>query len=145
MPCFGVLSELDIALAFLAIERDTAQYRKERIDELLNKIGQAQAIKDTEKKSEPMQNSGAIELTFTTLKFENQKGNQLGDFEVAYKQNNLPEKWQSAYNILRVNNSTIKDRYYGEGYEYRYWLYSEGRIYRQKLKKTGEKPSVNST
>ncbi len=74
------------------------------------------------------------ELTFTTLKFEAQQGTRLGDFEVAYKQNNLPDKWQSAYNILRVNNSTIKDRYHGDTYQYSYWLYGEDKIYRQKLK-----------
>lgn len=74
------------------------------------------------------------ELTFTTLKFEVQQGAKLGDFEVAYKQNNLPDKWQSAYNILRNNNSTIKDRYHGDTYQYSYWLYSEDKIYRQKLK-----------
>lgn len=74
------------------------------------------------------------ELTFTTLKFEAQQGTKLGDFEVACKQNNLPDKWQSAYNILRVNNSTIKDRYYSETYQFSYWLYDEDKIYRQKLK-----------
>lgn len=74
------------------------------------------------------------ELTFTTLKFEAQQGTKLGDFEVAYKQNNFPDKWQSAYNILRNNNSTIKDRYHGDTYQYSYWLYGEDKIYRQKLK-----------
>lgn len=74
------------------------------------------------------------ELTFTTLKFEAQQGTKLGDFEVAYKQNNLSDKWQSAYNVLRNNNSTIKDRYHGDTYQYSYWLYGEDKIYRQKLK-----------
>lgn len=74
------------------------------------------------------------ELTFTTLKFEAQQGTKLGDFDVAYKQNNLPDKWQSAYNILRINNSTIKDRYHSDIYQYSYWLYGEDKIYRQKLK-----------
>jgi len=74
------------------------------------------------------------ELTFTTLKFEAQQGTKLGDFEVAYKQTNLSDKWQSAYNILRNSNATIKDRYHGESYQYSYWLYGEEKIYRQKLK-----------
>jgi hypothetical protein len=74
------------------------------------------------------------EITFSTLKFEVQQGARLGEFEIAYKQNNLPDKWQSAYNILRINNSTIKDRYHGETYQYSYWLYGEDKIYRQKLK-----------
>jgi hypothetical protein len=74
------------------------------------------------------------EVTFTTLKFEAQQGAKLGSFEVAYKQNNLQDKWQSAYNILRNSNATIKDRYHGESYQYSYWLYAEDKIYRQKLK-----------
>lgn len=74
------------------------------------------------------------ELTFTTLKFEAQQGTKLGDFEVAYKQNNPPDKWQSAQKILRINNATIKDRYYSDTYQYSYWLYGEDKIYRQKLK-----------
>ena len=74
------------------------------------------------------------ELNFTTLRFEAQQGSKLGDFEVAYKQNNLPDKWSSAYNILRNSNATIKDRYHGEAYQYSYWLYGEEKIYRQKIK-----------
>jgi hypothetical protein len=78
--------------------------------------------------------SVAKELTFSTLKFELLQGAKLGDYEVAYKQNNLADKWQNAYNILRINNSTIKDRYHYDTYQYSYWLYSEDKIYRQKLK-----------
>ena len=78
--------------------------------------------------------SAAKELTFSTLKFELLQGAKLGDYEVAYKQNNLADKWQSAYNILRINNSTIKDRYHDDTYQYSYWLYGEDKIYRQKLK-----------
>jgi hypothetical protein len=78
--------------------------------------------------------AAVVEVTFTTLRFEAQQGSKLGDFEVAHKQNNLPDKWQSAYNILRNSNSTIKDRYHGDTYQYSYWLYGEDKIYRQKLK-----------
>lgn len=74
------------------------------------------------------------ELTFVSLKFEAQLGSKLGEYEVAYKQNNLPDKWQSAYDILRNSKATIKDRYHGEGYQFSYWVYGEGKIYRQKLK-----------
>ena len=78
--------------------------------------------------------AAVLELNFTFLKFEAQQGAKLGEYEIAHKQNNLPEKWQSAYSILRNSNATIKDRYYGEGYQYSYWLYGEDKIYRQKLK-----------
>lgn len=77
--------------------------------------------------------AAVTEQTFTILKFEAHKGAQLGDYEVAYEQNNIPEKWASAFNVLRQNNATIKSRYHGTGYNYCYWLYGAGRIYRQKL------------
>jgi len=74
------------------------------------------------------------EETFTILKFEKQQGARIGEYEVAYKTNNLEDKWVQAYNILRQNNATIANRYYGENYEFSYWLYGENKIYRQKLK-----------
>jgi hypothetical protein len=77
------------------------------------------------------------ELAFTILYFEPLQGAKLGEYEVAYKTSNLADKWSSAYNILRVNNATIKGRYHGEGYQYSYWLYVEDKIYRQKLKPKG--------
>jgi hypothetical protein len=74
------------------------------------------------------------EETFTSLKFEEQTGARIGKFGVAYEKSNIPDHWNSAFNILRKNNATIKDRYYGEEYEFTYWLY-ENKIYRQKRKK----------
>ena len=76
------------------------------------------------------------EETFLGLKFEAQQGSKLGSFEVAYKANteNPSDKWQNAYDLLSKGNATIKDRYHGKSYEFAYWLYGEGKIYRQKLK-----------
>ncbi len=85
-------------------------------------------------KEEEKQAAAVLELNFTSLKFEAQQGAKLGEYEIASKQNNLIDKWQSAYNILSNCNATIQDRYHGEGYQYSYWLYGEGKIYRQKLK-----------
>lgn len=76
------------------------------------------------------------EELFNILKFEKQEGAKIGEFEVAYKGNNLPDKWTSAYNILRQNNATINNRYHGENYLYNYWLYDKDKIYRQKQKPT---------
>lgn len=73
------------------------------------------------------------ESNFSTLKFEPQRGVKLGDFEVAHKAANLENKWSNAYNILRVNNSTIESRYHGKDYQYSYWLFGSDKIYRQKL------------
>jgi hypothetical protein len=74
------------------------------------------------------------EETFTCLTFEDQQGAKLGQYAVAYKQSNLVDKWTSAYNILRQSNATIQSRYHGPDYQFSYWLYGEGKIYRQRLK-----------
>lgn len=75
------------------------------------------------------------EETFSILKYEKQQGNRLGEFEVAYKARNIPDKWSHAYGILRQNNATITNRYHGPNYVCSYWLYGDGKIYRQKLKR----------
>jgi len=78
--------------------------------------------------------ASVLEETFAILKFDSQEGAKIGAYEVAYKTNNLEDKWSHAYNILRQSNSTINSRYHGEGYVHNYWLYGQDRIYRQKLK-----------
>lgn len=74
------------------------------------------------------------EETFHILKWEKKEGSRIGEFEVAYEKNNLPDKWTSPHNILRKNNATINNRYYGDGYLHTYWLFGERKIYRQKRK-----------
>lgn len=74
------------------------------------------------------------ETTFNILKFESQQGAKIGEYEVAYKANNIEDKWAHAHNVLRNSNATINDRYHGQGYQFSYWLYGENKIYRQKLK-----------
>jgi hypothetical protein len=126
----------DYEISMLIIERDTSQCRKERIDELLNKIGAAKGYEEADKQSKTDRSKlpAVKEETFLILKFEPQEGSRLGSYEVAYKNNNLEDKWQQAFNVLRNANSIINDRYRGEGYQFSYWLY-EGKIYRQKLKR----------
>src|SRR5512143_611123 len=65
------------------------------------------------------------EATFATLKWDPQKGAQLGDFEVAHKASNNEAKWHHAYNILSASNATIKERYHISGYIYSYWIYGQ--------------------
>ena len=113
---------------FLVKLRDASLMLADAANEYIDSLAPTE-VKETSKTPAAVQ-----EITFSTLKFEAQQGARLGEFEIAYKQNNLPDKWQSAYNILRINNSTIKDRYHGETYQYSYWLYGEDKIYRQKLK-----------
>lgn len=79
-------------------------------------------------------NDHVDEQIFNILKFESQKGTKLGDFEVANKTNNDIEKWQKAYDILNQAKASIQSRYHGQKYAFSYWLFSEGKIYRQKLK-----------
>ena len=74
------------------------------------------------------------EVTFSSLKWDAQKGAQLGDFAVAYKASNIEDKWRYAFNILRSSNATIKERYHRTGYSYAYWVYGQDKIYRQNLK-----------
>ena len=113
---------------FLVKLRDASLMLADAANEYIDSLAPPE-VKETSKTPAAVQ-----EITFSTLKFEAQQGARLGEFEIAYKQNNLPDKWQSAYNILRINNSTIKNRYHGDTYQYSYWLYGEDKIYRQKLK-----------
>ena len=78
------------------------------------------------------------ELTFNVLKWQAEKGAVLGDYEVAYRNQNILENWLHAFNILKANNSVISRPFYLEGYRYRYWIYPEkydDRIFRKKLSK----------
>ena len=109
---------------FMVKLRDAAQTIADAANEYLEKLTPIETKQATTVKEE----------TFTILQFEKQQGARIGEYEVAYKQNNLSDKWLYAYNILRQNNATINNRYYGEGYIYNYWLYGKNKIYRQKLK-----------
>jgi len=76
------------------------------------------------------------EETFNILKWDNEKGERLGDFQTAYKNKNVLENWQHAFNILKQSNAVIGNPFHLEGYQYRYWIYPEkyeDRIFRKKL------------
>ena len=73
---------------------------------------------------------------FNILKWEDERGARLGDFQVAYAKHNLPDKWRHTYNILKANTSLISNPFKEEGYEFRYWIYPskyQDRIFRKKL------------
>jgi len=80
------------------------------------------------------QPAAVLEITFHTLRFEPVHGEKLGEYEIAYRASSIPDKFDYAYEILRASNATIKDRYHGSGYQFSYWIYGEGKIYRQKIK-----------
>jgi hypothetical protein len=76
------------------------------------------------------------EETFSILKWDDEKGERLGDFQAAYKNKNVLESWQYAYNILKQANAVIGNPFHFEGYQYRYWIFPEkyeDRIFRKKL------------
>lgn len=134
-------------IARLVLKRDLHQLSAEkhlamkgRIDQELNEIGQRQGFVDAEKKEVPTEHKepAVKEETFVCLKFEAQQGARLGEYGVAHKNANLPDKFSPAYGILRANNATIKSRYHGPNYVYGFWLFGEkgDRIYRQKIKKS---------
>jgi len=112
---------------FLVKLRDAGQMIADAATELLKSI----TSQEPELENAP---ATVKETTFTTLKWDEQKGSKLGDFEVAYKASNIEDKWQHAFNILRNSNATIKERYHGENYSHSYWVYGQDKIYRQKLK-----------
>jgi hypothetical protein len=112
---------------FLQIMRDSAQKVADAANDLLTSMAPPEV--GLEKEPVTVQ-----EATFSMLKFESQKGAQLGDYDVAYKANNAEDKWTHAFNILKNANATIKDRYHGTSYQFAYWVYGENKIYRQKLK-----------
>lgn len=114
------MSEVD----FLVKVRDGATMIADACQERLEKLGPKEARQAVAVKEE----------TFTTLKFEDQEGAKIGSYQVAYEKNNIPEKFNTAHNILQQSNATINTRYYGQEYDYTYWLYGSGKIYRQRKK-----------
>jgi hypothetical protein len=124
---------IDFELSLAIIERDTTQYRKERLDKLILEL-QAKTSIVEEKTPDPKQPQTIKEITFIILIYETRQGIKLGTHEVATKPKKEDAKWIYAYNILRKQNATIQDRYHEEGYQYSYWLFDEDKIYRQKLK-----------
>ncbi len=112
---------------FLVKLRDAGQMIADAANELLASM----APPEHEVRKE---HAAVGEITFTILKWDAQTCSKLGDFEVAYKSSNIEDKWQHAFNILRNSNATIKERYYGAGYGFSYWIYAQDKIYRQKLK-----------
>ena len=119
---------MDKQVEFLVKLRDSCQMIADAANEYVETFAPPEAAKENR------QTAAVAEPTFSMLRFEVQQGAKLGEYEIAYKAGNLEDKWHYAYNILRNSNATIKDRYYGEGYQYSYWLYTEDKIYRQKLK-----------
>lgn len=134
------LSLSDFEIQMLLIERNTCHYRTEQIDELLNKIGAAKGLQDSqktpEKTAKPSGPSPVTvqEIAFTMLKWDPQQSDKIGTYETAAKATNDSTKWSAAHDILNEAKASIKDRLHGASYQYAYWLFGQDKIYRQKLK-----------
>jgi hypothetical protein len=92
-----------------------------------------QLIKERKLPAEEKHTATVLEETFTVLSYDKGTGDKLREFETASRKNNLPDKFDYAYHILRNANATIAHRYHGETYVFNYWIYGD-RIFRQLLK-----------
>jgi hypothetical protein len=131
---YSKLSELELLI--VVANRDIAHFAMGRWDEIINKSGEAQGFLESAKQApKPPKTESAVvnESVFLQLCWEPQHSEKMGDYDIA-AQKNCDAKFADAIKILQTSNATIKDRYHGEGYQYSYWLYGEGRIFRQKLK-----------
>jgi hypothetical protein len=79
------------------------------------------------------------EATFNLLKYQDEKGAKLNDYQVAYKSQNLADEWQHAFNILKQAKAVIASPFKPQGYLHRYWIYEKypDRIFRKKLEAKG--------
>lgn len=77
------------------------------------------------------------EAFLNLLGWEKSQGNKLGEFQFTTRQaNGNSEAFNRAYNVLKVNNASISNRFHDEGFQHSYWLFSgkPETIYRQVLK-----------
>lgn len=76
------------------------------------------------------------EDTFSVLTWQDEKGVKLGDYQTAYVNVNLPDKFRPAFNVLKSNNAVIRNPFHLKGYSFRYWIFPDkytDRIFRKKL------------
>jgi len=76
------------------------------------------------------------EERFNCLKWQDEKGVRLGDYQVAFTKHNVPESWSHAFNVLKANNSFIANPFHEGDYEFGYWIYPQkysDRIFRKRL------------
>ena len=128
----GKLTDLEILL--LVIERDVSQFKMERIDELLNKVGEAKGFIEAAKKETPSDPKPEIsEAPFKSRKYQAAKGERLGEYEICFKDDNNADEWQHCFNILKANNATIEGRFSQKSWGHYYWCYDKNpdRFYRK--------------
>ena len=75
-----------------------------------------------------------LESFFSTFIFQQRTSDKMGVYGVAEQENNDPQKFAEALDVLVAHKATIKDRFHPEGYTSSFWIYN-GRIYKAALKK----------
>jgi hypothetical protein len=75
------------------------------------------------------------ENRFTVLAWKIEEGSVLKRYQIAVDNQNDPQKWNHAFNILKANGAVIGKRFHEESYQYSYWLYDKMpyKIFRQRL------------
>ena len=73
---------------------------------------------------------------FSCLVWKDEEGARIGVYQIAADNKNDLEKWNNAYNILKINNALISTRFREDSYQYAYWIYDKMpyKIFRQVLK-----------
>jgi len=99
-------------------------------------------LKKLQQPKETASHEEAIPKTiFSNLNWNDEIGQKLGPYQIAVDNQNDPQKWQHAFNILQANNATIFNRFHKNAYKDSYWLYTERmpyKIFRQKLKEASQ-------
>jgi hypothetical protein len=126
-PIIEISKVSDFEISLLVIERDTAQFKMNVINDLLNKIGEVKGFEEAEWKPE------ISEQPFLNRRYQTAKGERIGDYEVCFKNENNADEWQHCFNILRQNNATIKHHFSEKSWTHFYWLYekNDDRFYRK--------------
>jgi hypothetical protein len=77
------------------------------------------------------------EAFLSLLGWSRSQGNRIGEFEfTTRKTNNNSDAFNHAYNILKINNASISNRFQDKVFQFGYWLF-DGKpdtIYRQILR-----------
>lgn len=118
----------DFEVSMLIIERDACQYKKERIDELLNKVGAAKGLTDAEKEKVTKPAAPEAALDVSKLFWEKKQGEK-GE----YKQTS--EKANQNCDVWKQLKAKVKEhKGFWQNGDYKFWFHQqdEGVIDRRK-------------
>jgi hypothetical protein len=118
----------DFEISVLVIERDVAQYRVERLDELLNKIGEKKGYINSAKKESSSQPDHPE--VYERLNWEN-RDNEHGPFQMLRKDNcNDTQLFNHLDAMLKQNKNNVSIG------DWHYWAGDPGYIFRRRKKQS---------